>query len=241
MTWQVVGVPEWLSGMTRNHVGFARAGSNPAAHDVFKCCVFFLCLPWRFILFYFIYFLLFLWFGFTSMWFNTLVLEYLNFKKKKNEKKEGLGLISCEDTSFPVLSFLILTLLNGCFWLSFVLNGYFFSVFHDKEKKKKRKEKKRKKALGLSQVRILWFWSFEFPNFNCVKWVFWLSIVRRIFAVLGPKFQPLRARFFNVVLVRCLSVVKIHVDEKVLWKYVLWKYVLYCLNNENYYLNNTTK
>ena len=27
-----VGVPEWLSGMTRNHVGFARAGSNPAAH-----------------------------------------------------------------------------------------------------------------------------------------------------------------------------------------------------------------
>ena len=28
---QVV-VPEWLSGMTRNHVGFARAGSNPADH-----------------------------------------------------------------------------------------------------------------------------------------------------------------------------------------------------------------
>ena len=27
-----MGVPEWLSGMTRNHVGFARAGSNPAAH-----------------------------------------------------------------------------------------------------------------------------------------------------------------------------------------------------------------
>ena len=27
-----VGVPEWLSGMTRNHVGSARAGSNPAAH-----------------------------------------------------------------------------------------------------------------------------------------------------------------------------------------------------------------
>ena len=25
-------VPEWLSGMTRNHVGFARAGSNPADH-----------------------------------------------------------------------------------------------------------------------------------------------------------------------------------------------------------------
>ena len=53
------------------------------------------------VLFYFIlfiYFLLFLWFGFTSMWFNTLVLEYLNLKKKKNKKKEGLGLISCEDT-----------------------------------------------------------------------------------------------------------------------------------------------
>ena len=29
---QHVGVPEWLSGMTRNHVGSARAGSNPAAH-----------------------------------------------------------------------------------------------------------------------------------------------------------------------------------------------------------------
>ncbi len=25
-------VPEWLSGMTRNHVGSARAGSNPAEH-----------------------------------------------------------------------------------------------------------------------------------------------------------------------------------------------------------------
>ena len=25
-------MPEWLSGMTRNHVGSARAGSNPAAH-----------------------------------------------------------------------------------------------------------------------------------------------------------------------------------------------------------------
>ncbi len=25
-------MPEWLSGMTRNHVGFARAGSNPAEH-----------------------------------------------------------------------------------------------------------------------------------------------------------------------------------------------------------------
>jgi hypothetical protein len=30
-----VVVPEWLSGMTRNHVGFARAGSNPADHVYF--------------------------------------------------------------------------------------------------------------------------------------------------------------------------------------------------------------
>ncbi len=32
--WNVrsVLVPEWLSGMTRNHVGSARAGSNPAEH-----------------------------------------------------------------------------------------------------------------------------------------------------------------------------------------------------------------
>ena len=27
-----VGVPEWFSGMTRNHVGSARADPNPAAH-----------------------------------------------------------------------------------------------------------------------------------------------------------------------------------------------------------------
>ena len=33
-----MGVPEWLSGMTRNHVGSARAGSNPAAH-AFSFCV----------------------------------------------------------------------------------------------------------------------------------------------------------------------------------------------------------
>ena len=32
-----VGVPEWLSGMTRNHVGFACAGSNPAAHAFTFC------------------------------------------------------------------------------------------------------------------------------------------------------------------------------------------------------------
>lgn len=25
-------VPEWLLGMTRNHVGFPRVGSNPAVH-----------------------------------------------------------------------------------------------------------------------------------------------------------------------------------------------------------------
>ena len=37
-----VGVPEWLSGMTRNHVGFARAGSNPAAHVLY--CSFHDCL-----------------------------------------------------------------------------------------------------------------------------------------------------------------------------------------------------
>jgi hypothetical protein len=35
-----VVVPEWLSGMTRNHVGFARAGSNPADHDFFVLLVF---------------------------------------------------------------------------------------------------------------------------------------------------------------------------------------------------------
>ena len=33
-----MGVPEWLSGMTRNHVGSARAGSNPAAH-AFNFCL----------------------------------------------------------------------------------------------------------------------------------------------------------------------------------------------------------
>ena len=27
-----VDVPEWLLGMTRNHVGFARVGSNPTVH-----------------------------------------------------------------------------------------------------------------------------------------------------------------------------------------------------------------
>ncbi len=31
----MVLVPEWLSGMTRNHVGFARAGSNPAEHGFY--------------------------------------------------------------------------------------------------------------------------------------------------------------------------------------------------------------
>ena len=38
-----VGVPEWLSGMTRNHVGSARAGSNPAAHVLFCNFIFVLC------------------------------------------------------------------------------------------------------------------------------------------------------------------------------------------------------
>jgi hypothetical protein len=28
-----VDVPEWLLGMTRNHVGFPRVGSNPTVHD----------------------------------------------------------------------------------------------------------------------------------------------------------------------------------------------------------------
>ena len=28
-------MPEWLSGMTRNHVGFARVGSNPAVQACF--------------------------------------------------------------------------------------------------------------------------------------------------------------------------------------------------------------
>ena len=29
-----VDVPEWLLGMTRNHVGFARVGSNPTVHVI---------------------------------------------------------------------------------------------------------------------------------------------------------------------------------------------------------------
>ena len=40
----------------------------------------------------------------------------------------------------------------------------------------------------------------------------------------------------QVILVRYLSVVKICVCKK-----ILWKYMLYCLNNENCCLNNTTK
>ena len=45
-----MGVPEWLSGMTRNHVGFARAGSNPAAHALlsffyYVSSFFFPCTP----------------------------------------------------------------------------------------------------------------------------------------------------------------------------------------------------
>jgi hypothetical protein len=38
-----VDVPEWLSGMTRNHVGFARAGSNPAVHALFLPFYLFVC------------------------------------------------------------------------------------------------------------------------------------------------------------------------------------------------------
>lgn len=38
LSFSKVDVPEWLSGMTRNHVGFARAGSNPAVH-VFHLCL----------------------------------------------------------------------------------------------------------------------------------------------------------------------------------------------------------
>ena len=94
-------------------------------------------------IYYYCYYYLFLWFGFTSMWFNTLVLEiWINQKKRKKEKKRKerrpWAYLKWGSYGFEVLSFLILTVLNGCFWL---------------------------------------------------------SIVRRIFAVLGPKFQPLRARF----------------------------------------------
>ena len=89
--------------------------------------VFFLCLPWR------VLFIYFLWFGFTSMWFNPLVLEYLNKKGKKKNWKERRpwAYLMWGSYGFQVLSFLILTRLNGCFWLSFVLNGSFFFVFHD--------------------------------------------------------------------------------------------------------------
>ena len=40
-----VDVPEWLSGMTRNHVGSARAGSNPAVHDFFLIFIPFVLFP----------------------------------------------------------------------------------------------------------------------------------------------------------------------------------------------------
>jgi hypothetical protein len=47
----IVVVPEWLSGMTRNHVGFARAGSSPADHVFCFIFLFLLCVtvclsPW---------------------------------------------------------------------------------------------------------------------------------------------------------------------------------------------------
>lgn len=40
---KLVDVPEWLLGMTRNHVGFARVGSNPKVHaffTLFSSCFF---------------------------------------------------------------------------------------------------------------------------------------------------------------------------------------------------------
>jgi hypothetical protein len=51
-----VGVPEWLSGMTRNHVGFARAGSNPAAHVLFLLKLFVMTLARDFTPFFFFFF-----------------------------------------------------------------------------------------------------------------------------------------------------------------------------------------
>ncbi len=41
MNGHLVLVPEWLSGMTRNHVGFARAGSNPAEHGQYPSSYFY--------------------------------------------------------------------------------------------------------------------------------------------------------------------------------------------------------
>ena len=35
LCFQSVGLPEWLSGMTRNHVGSACASSNPASQDLY--------------------------------------------------------------------------------------------------------------------------------------------------------------------------------------------------------------
>ena len=55
-----VGVPEWLSGMTRNHVGSARAGSNPAAHVLANYFVFLI-----YLLFFFLFYLIILLFCFS--------------------------------------------------------------------------------------------------------------------------------------------------------------------------------
>ena len=43
---KIVGVPEWLSGMTRNHVGSARARSNPAAHGFYALSSYFVFYGW---------------------------------------------------------------------------------------------------------------------------------------------------------------------------------------------------
>ncbi len=44
----MVLVPEWLSGITRNHVGSARGGSNPAEHALsFALSVFVLIFKYR--------------------------------------------------------------------------------------------------------------------------------------------------------------------------------------------------
>ncbi len=47
-------VPEWLTGMTRNHVGFARAGSNPAKHAFFNKTLCYSCSCLLFALTYYV-------------------------------------------------------------------------------------------------------------------------------------------------------------------------------------------
>jgi hypothetical protein len=74
--YQVVVVPEWLSGMTRNHVGSARAGSNPADH-----------------VFYFISFYFFFCFFFISPSFHF-------------PNRTGLTSWSCKGTILGLILFL---------------------------------------------------------------------------------------------------------------------------------------